>query len=119
MTDNTSAAGFEGDRVEADGVELAVVTMRFDAGDPAALHAVLSKYVVLTRMVIGCRNVDLCASVTSPGRMLVIQKWDDIAAQRAHFDSALMVEMAESCAGLLAAPPDIDLWDGLSAHDLH
>ena len=31
-------------------IELAIVTMRFDAADPAALLAVLSKYVVLTRM---------------------------------------------------------------------
>lgn len=99
-------------------VELAVVTMRFDARDAAALHGVLSKYVVLTRMVGGCRNVDLCASVTQPGRMLIVQKWDDTDAQRTHFDSPLMVEMAESCAGLLASAPDIDLWDGLSAHDL-
>jgi hypothetical protein len=29
-----------------------------------------------------------------------------------------MVEMAEACRGLLSAPPDIDLWDGPSAHDL-
>jgi hypothetical protein len=29
-----------------------------------------------------------------------------------------MVEMAQSCAGLLAGPPDIDRWDGPSAHDL-
>ena len=99
-------------------VELAVVTMRFDASDAAGLHGVLSKYVVLTRMVEGCRNVDLCASATQPGRMLIVQKWDDAAAQRAHFDSTLMVEMAESCDGLLASAPDIDLWDGLSAHDL-
>lgn len=98
--------------------EIAIVTMRFDCSDPAAMHAVLAKYVVLARMVPGCRNVDLCASVTSPGRLLIVQKWDDADAQRAHFDSALMVEMAESCSGLLAAPPDIDLWDGLSAHDL-
>jgi quinol monooxygenase YgiN len=104
----------------SDDVELVVVTLRFDAGDgrEAALLAVLSKYVVLTRMVDGCRNVDLCASVTTPGRHLVIQKWDTADAQRAHFDSDVMVDMARSCAGLLAAPPDIDLWDGISAHDL-
>jgi quinol monooxygenase YgiN len=99
-------------------VELAIVTMRFDAADAGALLGVLSKYVVLTRMVDGCRNVDLCASVTQPGRYLVIQKWDDADAQRAHFDSVLMVEMAEACTGLLTGPPDIDLWDGPSAHDL-
>jgi quinol monooxygenase YgiN len=99
-------------------VELAIVTMRFDAADPASLLAVLSKYVVLTRMEPACRNVDLCASYTHPGRYLLIQKCDSAAAQQAHFDSAVMVEMAAACTGLLAAPPDIDLWDGPSAHDL-
>lgn len=99
-------------------IELAIVTMRFDAADPGALLAILSKYVVLTRMQPGCRNVDLCASVTRPGRYLLIQKWDSAATQRAHFDSAVMVEMAQACAGILTAAPDIDLWDGPSAHDL-
>jgi quinol monooxygenase YgiN len=99
-------------------IELAIVTMRFDAADAEALVAVLSKYVVLTRMQPGCRNVDLCASVTTPGRYLLIQKWDDVAAQRAHFDSPVMVEMAAACNGILTQAPDIDLWDGPSAHDL-
>lgn len=101
-----------------DDIELAIVTMRFDAADPGAMLAVLSKYVVLTRMQPGCRNIDLCASVTTPGRYLLIQKWDSADAQRAHFDSDVMVEMARACTGLLTAPPDIDLWDGPSAHDL-
>lgn len=101
-----------------DSIELTIVTMRFDTADPASLLGVLSKYVVLTRMEAGCRNVDLCASYTHPGRYLLIQKWDSPDTQRAHFDSALMVEMAKSCGGLLTAPPDIDLWDGPSAHDL-
>ena len=92
--------------------------MRFDAGDSVSLMAVLSKYVVLTRMQPGCRNVDLCASATQPDRYLVIQKWESVAAQRAHFDSEVMVEMAKSCNGLLTTAPDIDLWDGASAHDL-
>ena len=103
---------------ESPQVELAVVTMRFDAADPAALLAVLSKYVVLTRMEPACRNVDLCGSYTHPGRYLIVQKWESYEAQRAHFDSPVMVEMATGCTGLLAAPPDIDLWDGSSAHDL-
>lgn len=122
MTDTPESDPHNGTEIAADDpteVELAVVTMRFDGSDPEALYGVLSKYVVLTRMVPGCRNIDLCASVTNPARLLIIQKWDDLDAQRAHFDSALMVEMAESCTGLLAAPPDIDLWDGVSAHDLN
>ena len=99
-------------------VELAIVTMRFDAADVGSLLAVLAKYVVLTRMQPGCRNVDLCASVTQQGRYLVVQKWESVAAQRAHFDSAVMVEMAAACNGLLTVAPDIDLLDGVSAHDL-
>lgn len=103
---------------ESNDVELTIVTMRFDATDNAGLLAVLSKYVVLTRMHDGCRNVDLCASVTHPGRHLIVQKWETPAAQRAHFDSDVMVDMARSCAGLLASAPEIELWDGNSAHDL-
>ncbi len=103
---------------DAGDIDLAIVTMRFDAADADSLVAVLSKYVVLTRMQSGCRNVDLCASVTQRGRYLIIHKWDSAAAQRAHFDSEVMVEMATSCNGLLTTAPDIDLWDGPSAHDL-
>jgi quinol monooxygenase YgiN len=99
-------------------VELAIVTMRFDAADGASLLAVLSKYVVLARMEPGCRNIDLCSSYTQPGRYLLIEKWESAAAQRAHFDSPIMVEMARNCTGLLTNAPDIDLWDGPSAHDL-
>jgi quinol monooxygenase YgiN len=102
----------------ADEVELTIVTLRFDAAHPERLLPVLAKYVVLSRMHPGCRNVDLCASVSTPGRFLVVEKWDSPAAQRAHFDSVDMVEMAESCRGLLAAPPAIELLEGISAHDL-
>jgi quinol monooxygenase YgiN len=99
-------------------IELVVVTMRFDAAEPASLMAVLAKYVVLTRMQPGCRNVDLVASITHPDRVLVVQKWDSPSAQRAHFDSEVMVDMAKSGAGLLTQAPDIDLWESISAHDL-
>jgi quinol monooxygenase YgiN len=99
-------------------VELAIVTMRFEAVDPSLLAAVLSKYVVLTRMQPGCRNIDLCASVAPPGRFLIIQKWESAGAQRAHLDSEVMIDMASSCNGLLVAAPDIELWDAASAHDL-
>jgi quinol monooxygenase YgiN len=79
---------------------------------------VLSKYVVLSRGHAGCRNIDLCASVTTPSRFVIIQKWESLDAQRAHFDSPEMVEMAQACNGLLTGPPAIDLLDGISAHDL-
>jgi len=99
-------------------VNVTVVTMSFQATDPDRLLSVLAKYVVLSRAAPGCRNIDLCASATREGHYLVIEKWESTEAQRAHFDSEEMVEMAESCRDLLAAPPDIDLYDGISAHDL-
>ena len=101
-----------------DEVELAIVTMVFDAADLDRLIPILSKYVVLSRQQAGCRNIDLCASATTPGRIVIIQKWESASAQRAHFDSPEMVEMAEMAKPLLATPPAIDLLDGLSAHDL-
>ena len=71
---------------EGTDVELTIVTMTFDTADDATLLAILSKYVVLTRMQDGCRNVDLCSSVTHPGRHLVVQKWETPEHQRRHFD---------------------------------
>lgn len=133
MTENAQASdGTPTQRAapEGDGggppVELTIVTLVFEAradgpapGDVAdRLLAVLSKYVVLSRTQPGCRNIDLCASVTAPGRYLVIEKWETPAAQRAHFDSPEMVEMARSCEGLLERRPVIDLFEGISAHDL-
>jgi quinol monooxygenase YgiN len=101
-----------------DDVELTVVTMRFETSRPEALAAVLAKYVVLSRGHDGCRNIDLCGSVTKPGRFLVVEKWASPAARQAHFDSPAMVEMAEACRPLLSAPPDLDLFEAISAHDL-
>ena len=46
------------DEVDLAEVELTIVTMQFDAADNKALLAVLAKYIVLARMVDGCRNVD-------------------------------------------------------------
>jgi len=100
-------------------VDLTMVTMVFDASDPDGLVSVLAKYVVLSRGQPGCRNIDLCASATSPGRFVVIQKWETPEAQRAHFDSGEMIEMANACTGLLTNPPAIDLLEPISAHDLH
>jgi quinol monooxygenase YgiN len=102
----------------ADEVELTLVTMVFDAVDIDRLLSVLAKYVVVSRGQDGCRNIDLCASATTPDRVVVIEKWETPAAQRAHFDSPDMVEMAAACAGLLASPPQIDLLEAISAHDL-
>lgn len=101
-----------------DDVDITLVTLRFDASDAAALAAVLARYVVATRGHDGCRNVDFCAAVTSPNRFVIIEKWASPEAQRAHFDSADMVAMAEACRGLLSQPPDIELLSGVSAHDL-
>ena len=93
--------------------------MTFDASDIDRLLSVLSKYVVVSRGHTGCRNIDLAASATTPGRFLIIQKWETPRDQQRHFDSDEMVAMARSCDGLLSHPPTIDLFEPISAHDLH
>lgn len=103
------------DDVEIDPV---MVTMRFESEQVEELLAVLSKYVVLSRMDTAARNIDLVASVTRPGRFTIIEKWESEEAQQAHFDSVVMVEMAAACSSLLSAAPDIDLHEAVSMHDL-
>ena len=102
----------------SDDVDLTMVTMTFDALDPGRLQSVLARYVVLSRGHPGCRNIDLAMSSTTPNRFVIVEKWERPEDQRAHFDSADMVTMAEGCTGLLVAPPSIDLLDAISVHDL-
>ena len=97
--------------------EVTMVTMAFDTAEPDRLLRLLAKYVVVSRGHPGCRNIDLCASLTASGRIVIVQKWASPADQRRHFDSPAMIEMADACRGLLLAPPAIDLLAGLSAHD--
>ena len=112
MAENTTQNGDSGE------IELAIVTMAFDGADMGSLVAILSKYIVLTRMEPGCRNVDMIVSDTRPNRILIIEKWDSPEAQQTHFDGRVMVEMAKSCSGILTQAPDIDRWQSMSAHDL-
>jgi quinol monooxygenase YgiN len=102
------------------GPEIALITAVFDArpGAEAELSAVLARYVVLTRREDACRNVDLVASVTHEGRFLVIEKWNSAADVQAHLNSELMAGMARDALPSLAAKPEIDLFDTISAHDL-
>jgi quinol monooxygenase YgiN len=102
-----------------DEVDLTIVTLTFDASDPEQLLSVLANYVVMSRGHPGCRNIDLAASATRPGRFVIIEKWATPEDQQRHFDSDEMVAMARACTGLLAAPPSIDLLEALSAHDLN
>lgn len=98
--------------------EPVMVTMLFEASDLEQLTSILAKYVVLSRSEPGCRNIDLVSSMTTPNRLVVVEKWDSAEAQRTHFDSAGMIEMAQACEGILAQPPSIDLLEGISMHDL-
>jgi len=99
-------------------VELTMVTMAFDAADQAALGAVLSQYVVVSRREPGCRNIDLCVSANDTRRFIIVEKWESPEAQQQHFDGATMVSMAQACNGLLTKAPQIELLEPISAHDL-
>ena len=99
-------------------LEPVMVTLTFETHQPDELLSVLARYVVLSRGMAGCRNIDLVASVTRPGRLLVVEKWDSIVHQQAHFDGDVMVDMARACDGLLSAPPEVDLFEAVSMHAL-
>ena len=88
-----------------DEVELTMVTMAFDAVDPTTLQSVLARYVVLSRGHDGCRNIDLALSATHPNRFVVIQKWASPEDQRAHFDSADMVDDGPGLRGPAGGAP--------------
>jgi quinol monooxygenase YgiN len=107
------------DPVEGE-VKLAIVAGVFDArpGAEAALGAVLAHYVVVSRTNPGCRNIDLVASLTTPGRFLVYEKWESPAHQRDHLRSKVAEDMATAVLPLLAGPPDLGLFEAVSAHDL-
>ena len=101
-------------------LELAVIIGSFEAraGRASDLAAVLAKYVVLTRRHPHCRNVDLVASSSRPGRLVVIEKWESADEARAHLDASETVEMATAAREMLADPPDLDLYESISAQDL-
>jgi quinol monooxygenase YgiN len=103
-----------------DEVDLAVVAGVFEAlsGREQELGAVLARYVVLSRGHPGCRNIDLVASLTEPGKFLVYEKWESLDDQRAHMASADMTEMAAAAVPLLARRPELGLFAGVSAHDI-
>jgi quinol monooxygenase YgiN len=102
-------------------IDVAVLSASFlaVAEHEGELAAALAKYVVLTRHLPHCRNVDLVISTTERGRFLVIEKWDSEADARAHLDSEVMVDMASAVIAMIADKPTIDLWASISAHDLH
>jgi quinol monooxygenase YgiN len=101
-------------------VDLTVMMGRFDAaaGRETDVAGVLSRYVVVSRMEEGCRNIDLVASLIIPGRFVVYEKWESPEAQATHMAGATMAEMAEGVSPLLSGPPDLGLFVAVSAHDL-
>ncbi len=101
-------------------IELAVVAGVFTArpGKEAELGAVLAQYVIVSRGHAGCRNIDLVAALAVPGRYLVYEKWESPEHQRAHMASEAMSELAGGATPLLSGPPDLGLYEPISAHDL-
>jgi len=96
-----------------------MVIMRFEADDIERVMARLGEYVVSARGHDGCRNIDFVASAIVDGRLVIVQKWESVEHQQAHFDSKDMVTMARDISPMLRQAPDIDLYDGLSMHDLN
>lgn len=101
-------------------VELAIVAGVFHArsGYEERLAATLARYVVLSRMEDGCRNIDLVASMTVRGLFMVWEKWESHSHRQAHFEGTAARRLAGEVADLVAEPPQFDVFDAISAHDL-
>ena len=55
--------------------------------------------------------------------LVIVTEWNqfrmlDLPRVKELMASPVMVDMAQSCVGILSGPPDIDLWEATSAHDL-
>ncbi len=93
-----------------------LVTMRWErVTDPLLAH--IARYVVMSRGEPGCRNIDLCASVLTAGRVVVIEKWESAETQRAHLEGGAMAELVAAARDAGADRPDLELLQGVSAHD--
>jgi quinol monooxygenase YgiN len=97
--------------------EITLVTMELDASNERSVAGILADYVVSTRGVPGCLNVDLCTSQTVPSRFVVIEKWATPSHQEAHATSSIFENLAISCHGLLATAPRVDVLSSISSHD--
>jgi quinol monooxygenase YgiN len=118
VTGETDSSDQDISNQEMSELEPLMVTLSFETDQPDELLSVLAHYVVMSRNADGNRNIDLVASMTRPGRLLIIEKWDSAAHQQTHFDSEVMVDMARACDGLLTSAPDIDLYEAVTMHDL-
>lgn len=101
-------------------IELAVVAGMFSAktGKEEQVAYALSRYVVLSRMEPGCRNIDLVTSVTVRGLFMVWEKWESHQHRQRHFDGMAALEMADAVRDLVREPPQFDVFEPISAHDL-
>lgn len=107
-------------RAEVEDFDLVVVAGMFSAkpGKEESLAYALARYVVLSRMEDGCRNIDLVSSVTVPGLLMVWEKWESHDHRQTHFEGKAATEMADAVSDLVREPPQFDIFDAISAHDL-
>jgi len=110
----------EGAKAEGGDIELAIVAGVFHArpGYEEPLAGLLARYVVLARMEPGCRNIDLVSSLTVRGLFMVWEKWESHEHRQAHFEATAARRLASEVGDLVAEPPQFDVFDGISAHDL-
>lgn len=97
-----------------------VIVARFESasGKEAEVGAVLSKLAVTGRGEPGCYNIDLFGSSMDPGTYLVVEKWETEEARDSHVNEGALAEAAPMLVPLLARRPAIEVFEGISAHDI-
>jgi quinol monooxygenase YgiN len=87
-----------------------VVKMQAKAGAADAMRALLRRTASLSQAEDGCMLYQLLEAVDAPGQFLLVEKWRDRPAFKAHQSSAHLAATFAELAGLQAAPPSFDPW---------
>jgi len=103
MKEGTPERKHESGRPGVEEMDLAVVAGIFFAkpGEEEQLAYALSRYIVLSRMESGCRNIDLVTSVTVKGLFMVWEKWESHDHRQAHFEGDAATAMADGVRDLV------------------
>lgn len=76
-------------------------------GDAVRAAILDSQVIRLTRLEPGCAAYDLYRDADSPDRLVLFERWRDLAALTDHLATAHFAAVGVALAGLLAKPPAI------------
>ena len=87
-----------------------VVKLRVKEGMGEQFEAAFAKALKPTRAEKGCRGYELSRDAKTPGQYLAYEKWQDLAALRAHIKAPHFQALAAEVGGMLDGPPVAEVY---------